>query len=107
MKRALILGAAVLPLALAGCQTTGLLTPLSPSYVKSLKAACATADQLYPTFKTLADGGLLKPSVIKNGNNVYQVAQVICSTPDDATYGDVAMVTAQAAVLAKILKDAQ
>jgi hypothetical protein len=105
MKYALVAGAAAL--GLSACTTTGLLTPLSPSYVKSLKAACATAEQLYPTFKTLADGGLLKPSVIKNGNNVYQVAQVICSTPDDATYGDVAMVMAQAAVLAKILKDAK
>lgn len=103
---AIVAGAAALGL-LAGCQTTGLLTPLSPSHVKSLKAACATADQLYPTFKALVDGGLVKGSVAKKGETAYQVTRPLCATPENATYNDIIVATAQAAILAKILKDAQ
>jgi hypothetical protein len=98
MKIALV-AAAVLPL--AGCQTLGLMTPLAPAHVNSLKAACATADQLYPTFKALVDGGVIK------GEYAYQVTRPLCATPANATYNDIIVATAQAAVLAKILKDAE
>lgn len=99
--------AAVIPLALlSACTTTGLMTPLSPAHVNSLKAACATAEQLYPTFKALADGGVLKASVMKKGEYAYQVTRPLCATPANATYNDIIVATAQAAILAKILKDA-
>lgn len=98
--------AAVIPLVLTGCVSTGLMTPLSPAHVNSLKAACATADQLYPTFKALADGGVLKASVMKKGEYAYQVTRPLCATPANATYNDIIVASAQAAILAKILKDA-
>jgi hypothetical protein len=89
---------------LAGCVTLG--GALSPTHAAQLRSACNTADALYPTFKTLVDGGVLKGSAARNGQSVYDVAKLICATPSDATYGDVLAVIAQAAVLAKILKDA-
>jgi hypothetical protein len=94
-------------LVLSGCQTLGLMTPLSPAHVNSLKAACATADQLYPTFKALVDGGVIKASIAKKGEYAYQVTRPLCATPANATYNDILVATAQAAVLAKILKDAE
>jgi hypothetical protein len=100
-----LVAAAVLPL--ASCQTLGLMTPLAPAHVNSLKAACATADQLYPTFKALVDGGVIKASVAKKGEYAYQVTRPLCATPANATYNDILVATAQAAVLAKILKDAE
>jgi hypothetical protein len=95
-------------LVLSGCsQTLGLMTPLAPAHVNSLKAACATADQLYPTFKALVDGGVIKASVAKKGEYAYQVTRPLCATPANATYNDILVATAQAAILAKILKDAE
>jgi hypothetical protein len=105
MKSLLLVAAA--GLALSGCQTLGLMTPLSPAHVNSLKAACATADQLYPTFKALVDGGVVKASVAKKGEYAYQVTRPLCATPANATYQDIIVATAQAAILAKILKDAE
>jgi hypothetical protein len=94
-------------LGLSACTTTGLMTPLAPAHVNSLKAACATADQLYPTFKALVDGGVIKASVAKKGEYAYAVTRPLCATPANATYNDILIATAQAAVLAKILKDAE
>lgn len=92
-------------LALTGCTTAGLMTPLSPAAVNSLRAACATTDQLYPTFRALADGGVLKASTVKTGEYAYAVTRPICSLPANATYNDVVVVAAQSAILAKIMRD--
>jgi hypothetical protein len=105
MKLAILAGAAAL--GLSACTTTGLMTPLSPAHVNSLRAACATVDQLFPTFKSLADAGLVKESTAKKGLLAYQVTRPLCATPANATYQDIIVATAQAAILAKILKDAE
>lgn len=102
MRKFFIILATTLPL--TACVTLG--GTLSPTHAAQLRSACNTADALYPTFKTLVDGGVLKGSAARNGERVYDVARIICATPSDATYGDVVSVIAQAAVLAKILKDA-
>lgn len=91
--------------ALSGCTTAGLMTPLSPTAVNSLRAACATVDQLYPTFKALADGGVLKASTLRTGEYAYAVTRPLCATPANATYNDIIVASAQAAILAKILRD--
>ena len=94
-------------LSLAGCTTTGLTTPLSPSQVKALAATCSTIDQLYPTFRALAEGGVLKASYVKQGEYVYAVTRPMCSTPANATYNDIVVAAAQSAILAKILRDSR
>lgn len=102
MRRAAII---IVAFGLAGCTTAGLMTPLSPSQVNALRATCATVDQLYPTFRALADGGVLKASTAKTGDYAYAVTRPLCATPANATYNDVIVASAQAAILAKILRD--
>lgn len=103
MKLSMILVAAAL--ALSGCTTAGLMTPLSPAAANSLRAACATTEQLYPTFQALAAGGVLKASTVRTGEYAYQVTRPLCATPANATYNDIIVASAQAAILAKILRD--
>lgn len=103
MKLALVACAAAL--ALSGCQT--LTGQISPTHAKQLQSACASFNSLKPTYDTLVAGGVLSAKTIKTGNTVINAAGIICSTPADATYADVLAILAQAAVMAKILKDAE
>lgn len=105
MKCLRILFAASIAMLVAGCTTAGLMTPLSPAAVNSLRAACATTEQLYPTFRSLADGGVLKASTVRTGEYAYAVTRPLCATPANATYNDIIVASAQAAILAKILRD--
>jgi outer membrane murein-binding lipoprotein Lpp len=105
MKKLAITTLAVSALAISGCVSTGLATPLSPTQVKALASTCLTIDQLYPTFKALADGGVLSPKLKRQGDYVIAVTRPICATPANATYNDIIVAAAQSAILARILKD--
>lgn len=105
MKSFRITLAASVAIALAGCTSMGLMTPLSPAAANSLRAACATTEQLYPTFKSLADAGVIKANIVQKGEYAYQVTRPLCAAPANATYNDIIVATAQAAILAKILRD--
>lgn len=90
---------------LAGCMSTGLMTPLSPAQVNALRGACATMEQLYPNFVALRDAGALKASVVRQGEYAYAVTRPLCATPANATYADVVTAGLQAVLVAKILKE--